>query len=54
VKRPIDFITSPDDKATFARWRRGVVLLYGRVALFIAVALVLTRFAELALQVAGK
>jgi hypothetical protein len=54
MKSRLDFMTSPEDRATFARWLRGVVLFYGGVGLMVVAALVVARFAEIATQVAGK
>ncbi len=31
--KPIDFERSPEDQATIAKWRRGVLIFYGSVGL---------------------
>jgi hypothetical protein len=54
VKQAPDFMISPEDKATLVRWRRGVAVFYGSIALFVAAALVLDHFARVAVAVAGR
>jgi hypothetical protein len=53
VIKPVNFERSPEDKATYAKWRRGMFIFYGSIGL-VAVAVVLAaHFSRVALQVAG-
>jgi hypothetical protein len=42
MRKPRGFVPSPEDRATYAKWRRGVAILYGSVilaAIIVVVAL---------------
>jgi hypothetical protein len=53
MNRPFDFRHSPQDAATFRRWRRGMALFYGSVGLLVAAVLIAAHFA-VALHVASR
>ena len=33
MQRPSDFVWSREDRATFIKWRRGVLIVYGAISL---------------------
>jgi hypothetical protein len=49
-----DFKRSPEDEATFRKWRRGLVMLYGGIGFFVMVAVVAVHFAAIAMHVASR
>jgi hypothetical protein len=54
MNRPFEFRHSPQDAATFRRWRRGMAMFYGSVGLLVVVMLVVAHFADVALHVASR
>jgi hypothetical protein len=48
-----DFEGSPQDEATFRKWRRGMVVLYGSVGLFLT-AVIAAHLVNAALHVASR
>jgi hypothetical protein len=54
MNKPFDFRLSPQDAATFRRWRRGMVVFYGSVGLLVAAVLIAAHFADVALHVASR
>ena len=49
-----DFKRSPEDEATFRKWRRGMVMFYGSIGLVATAAVIAARFVEAALHVASR
>jgi hypothetical protein len=54
MSRSFDFKRSPEDEATFRKWRRGLVMLYGGVGLFVMAAVIAVHFAAIAMHVASR
>jgi len=52
--RPANFKRSPEDQATIARWRRGVLMFYGSIGLVLAAVMTVAHFAHVAMQFASK
>jgi hypothetical protein len=48
-----DFKRSPEDEATFRKWRRGTMMLYGSIGLFFTV-MIAAHFVNAALHVASR
>ena len=53
-QKPRRFISSSDDTATYAVWRRGVLILYGGIVLIAIAAVVANQFAGVWVDMAGK
>jgi hypothetical protein len=53
MNRSFDFKPPPEDEATFRRWRRGLVMLYGSIGLVFTV-LIAAHFVNAALHVASR
>jgi hypothetical protein len=49
-----DFKRSPEDQATIAKWRRGMLMFYGSVGLALATVMTVAHFAHVATQSAGR
>jgi hypothetical protein len=47
-------IKSSGDTATYATWRRGVLILYGSIVLIAIAAVVAMQFAGVSMDLAGK
>jgi hypothetical protein len=45
VPKRRDFVWSPEDQATYAKWRRGVLAAYGCIGLVAVLATVAIRLA---------
>jgi hypothetical protein len=54
MNKPFKFIRSPEDVATYARWRRRMLIFYGSVGLIAIVAVVVLQLAHDVVQMAGK
>jgi hypothetical protein len=54
MNKPLNFNRSPEDEATYAKWRRGVAMFYGCVGLVAIVAVVILQLAHATVQMAGK
>jgi hypothetical protein len=54
VRELATFAGSPEDKATYAKWRRGIVIFYGSVGLVAVAVFLAAHFSYLALQLAGN
>jgi hypothetical protein len=49
-----DFKRSPEDEATFRKWRRGMVVLYGSIGLVFTAAVIVARVVDAAMHVASR
>ena len=38
MRKPRGYVPSPEDRTTYAKWRRGIAILYGSVILATIVA----------------
>jgi hypothetical protein len=54
MNRSFDFKRSPEDKATFRKWRRGMVMFYGGVGLVVTTAVIAAHFVNVAMHVATR
>lgn len=54
MNKPFDFSHSPQDAATFRKWRRGMAMFYATVGLLVAAMLIAAHFADAALHVATR
>jgi hypothetical protein len=45
--------SSPEDEATYVKWRRGMVIFYGSIGLVAVAAFLAAHFSHPALQLAG-
>jgi hypothetical protein len=54
MSKPFNFNRSPEDEATYAKWRRGVVMFYGCIGLVAIVAVLVVHLANETVQMAGK
>jgi len=54
MSKRLDFNKSPEDKATYVEWRRGVFIFYGCIGFVVVGILFAAHFARLALQFAGN
>jgi hypothetical protein len=54
MSKPFNFKRSPEDAATYAKWRRGMCIFYGCIGLVVASVLLAAHFSHLALQLAGN
>jgi hypothetical protein len=52
--RPYDFKQSPEDQATVARWRRGVLMFYGSIGLILVAVMTVAHVAHIAIQFASR
>jgi hypothetical protein len=46
--KPFDFERSPEDQATIAKWRRGVLMLYGTIGLALIAVVAAAHIAHVA------
>ena len=46
--KPFDFERSPEDQATIAKWRRGVLMLYGGIGLALIAVVTAAHIAHVA------
>jgi hypothetical protein len=54
MNRSSAFKRSPDDEATFGKWRRGVPMFYGSVGLALAAVMTVAHFARVAMEFANR
>jgi hypothetical protein len=54
MSKPFNFTPSPEDAATYAKWRRGMCIFYGCVGLFVVGIFLAAHFSRLAFQLAGN
>jgi hypothetical protein len=54
MSRSLDSTRSPEDEATFRKWRRGLVMLYGGIGLVVTAAVIAVHFAAIAMHVASR
>jgi hypothetical protein len=52
VRELATFAGSPEDKATYAKWRRGIVIFYGSVGLVAVAVFLAAHFSHLAFHAA--
>jgi hypothetical protein len=46
--KPFDFERSPEDQVTIARWRRGVLMVYGSIGLALVALVTAVHLAHVA------
>jgi hypothetical protein len=51
---PRKYVSSPEYRATYVKWCRGVLVFYGCVGLLAVAAVVVADFAGIAVQIGGK
>jgi hypothetical protein len=54
MMRPFDFKRSPEDEATFRKWRRGMVTFYACIGLVVTAVVIAAHFADVAMHVASR
>ena len=54
MSKRFDLSVLPEDKATYARWRRGVIIVYCCIGLVVAAGLAAAHSSRLADQLAGN
>jgi hypothetical protein len=54
MSKRFNFEHSPEDKATYAKWRRGMCIFYGCIGLAVAGIFLAAHFSRLAFQMAGN
>jgi hypothetical protein len=54
MSKPFHFKRSPEDEATYAKWRRGMCVFYGCIGLVVTSVFFGAHFSRLALQIAGN
>jgi hypothetical protein len=54
MSKPFDFKRSPEDAATYFKWRRGMCIFYGCISLVVASVFLAAHFSRLAFQLAGN
>jgi hypothetical protein len=53
MNRP-SFKRSPEDEATYAKWRRGMFIFYGSIGLVAVAIILVTHFSRAAFQLFGN
>jgi hypothetical protein len=53
-RKDLTFRRSPEDEATYVKWRRGIFIFYGGVGLAVAGVGFAAHFSRLAFQLAGN
>jgi hypothetical protein len=48
------FANSPEDEATYVKWRRGMMIFYGSIGLLAVAVFLAAHFSHPALQLAGN
>jgi hypothetical protein len=54
IHEPNKYASSPEDHATYVKWRRGVLIFYGCIGLVMVAAIAVAEFAGIAVQIAHK
>jgi hypothetical protein len=54
MSKPSYLKRSPEDAATYAKWRRGMCIFYGCIGLVVAGVFLAAHFSRLAFQLAGN
>jgi hypothetical protein len=54
VRELATFASSSEDEATYAKWRRGMVIFYGSMGLVAVAVFLAAHFSHPALQLAGN
>jgi hypothetical protein len=54
MRKRFDLIVLPGDRATYARWRRGVIIVYCSIGLVVAAGLAAAHSSRLTDQLAGN
>jgi len=54
MSKHFNFKGSPEDAATYARWRRGMCIFYGCIGLVVAGIVFSAHLSRLAFQLAGN
>jgi hypothetical protein len=54
IHEPNKYAPSPEDRATYVKWRRGILIFYGCIGLTAVAAIAVAEFAGIAVQIAGK
>jgi hypothetical protein len=54
IHPPNKYASSPEDHATYVKWRRGVLIFYGCIGLVMVAAIAVAEFAGIAVQIAHK
>jgi hypothetical protein len=54
MSKPFNFKRSPEDKATYAKWRNAVLTFYGCISLVAVVVAVAAHYSGVPVQLAGN